>query len=184
MKLPKSPWLELILMCGVVILSFVALMLITKGAETPPGGMSLNNISLLTFGFFLLSFAIACIAVVAGIGGGVLFTPLMLAFTPIDSLIVRGTGLIVAMFSGLISTRPFMKSGLGNLKLSIYCCVGYGIGAFTGAQGAIWISERLGVTGEGFVRIALGIIVLLLALYFLQGGVKIEWPSPKPLAGL
>ena len=179
MKLPKSPWLELSLMSGVVILSYTALMLITKGAETPPGGMSLNNISLLTFGFFLLSFAIACIAVVAGIGGGVLFTPLMLAFTPLDSLMVRGTGLIVAMFSGLISTGPLMKSGLGNLKVSIYCCVGYGIGAFTGAQGAILASRQLGVTGEGFVRIALGLIVLLLALYFLQGGVKLEWPQVK-----
>jgi len=126
-KLLKSPWLELSLMCGVVILSYTALMLITKGAETPPGGMSLNNISLLTFGFFLLSFAIACVAVVAGVRGGVLFTPLMLAFTPVDSLIVRGTGIIVAMFSGLIATGPLMKSGLGNLKLSLYSCIGYGM---------------------------------------------------------
>ncbi len=176
-KLLKSPWLELIVMCAVVILSYIALVLISRGAETPPGGMSLNNIALLTFGFLLLSFAIAVIAVLAGIGGGVIFSPIMLAFTPVDSLIVRGTGLIVAMFSGLVSTGPFMKSGLGNLKLSIYCCVGYGIGAFMGAQGAIWASERLGVTGEGFVRITLGIIVFLLALYFLWGGVKIEWPQ-------
>jgi len=166
-------------MCGVVILSYIALTLITRGAETPPGGMSLNSISLLTFGFFLLSFAIASIAVMAGIGGGVIFSPLMLAFTPVDSLIVRGTGLIVAMFSGLVSTGPFMKSGLGNLKLSISCCIGYGTGAFIGAQGAIWVSQQLGATGEGFVRISLGVIVFLLALYFLWGGAKIEWPQVK-----
>jgi len=177
--LPKSPWLELVVICSVVILSYVALMLISIGVETPPGGMSLNNISLLTFGFFLLSFAIAIIAVMAGIGGGVLFTPLMLAFTPVDSLIVRGTGLIVAMFSGLVSTGPFMKSGLGNLKLSMYCCIGYGAGAFVGAQGAILVSERLGETGEGFIRIILGVIVFLLAFYFLWGGVKLEWPQVK-----
>ena len=177
--LPESPWLELVVMCGVVILSYVALMLISIGAETPPGGISLNNIYLLTFGFFLLSFAIAVIAVMAGIGGGVLFTPLMLAFTPVDSLIIRGTGLIVAMFSGLISTGPFMKSGLGNLKLSMYCCIGYGTGAFVGAQGAILVSERLGETGEGFIRIILGVIVFLLVLYFLRGGVKIDWPEVK-----
>ena len=173
-RLLKSPWLELIVMCAVVILSYIALMLISIGAKTPPGGISLSNISLLTFGFFLLSFAIATIAVLAGIGGGVIFSPLMLAFTPVDSLIVRGTGLIVAMFSGLVSTGPFMKSGLGNLKLSMCCCIGYGIGAFAGAQGAILVSERLGITGEGLVRISLGIIVFLLSLYFLWGGVKIE----------
>jgi len=40
MKLPKSPWLELSLMCGVVILLYTALMFIIKGAETPPGGMA------------------------------------------------------------------------------------------------------------------------------------------------
>jgi uncharacterized membrane protein YfcA len=89
--------------------------------------MSLNNLALLTFGFFLLSFAIGIIAVIAGIGGGVLFTPLMLAFTPVDSLIIRGTGLIVAMFSGLISSDPFLKSGLGNLKLAIYCCIDFAL---------------------------------------------------------
>jgi len=94
-----------------------------------------ESISLLSLGFFLLSFVIAAIAVAGGIGGGVLFTPIMLAFTPIDSLIIRGTGLVVAMFSGLISTGPLMKSGLGNLKLSMYCNVGYGPGAYLGAQG-------------------------------------------------
>ena len=175
----KSPWLELSLMSALIILSYIALMLISRGIETPSGGMTASSISGLLFGFFLLSFVIAIIAVVAGIGGGVLFSPIMLAFTPIDSLIVRATGLIVAMFSGLISTGPFMKSGLGNLKLSLYCCCGYGVGAFIGAQGAIWASKQLGITGEGIIRIILGVIVLLLAFYFLWGGVKIEWPKVK-----
>jgi len=178
-RLLKSPWLELSLMSVLVILSYLALGLISRGIETPPGGMTAGNISALLFGFFLLSFLIAIIAVIAGIGGGVIFTPIMLAFTPIDSLIVRGTGLIVAMFSGLVSTGPFMKSGLGNLKLSLYCCCGYGVGAFLGAQGAILAAKQLGTTGEGVIRIILGVIVLLLAFYFLRGGVKIEWPEVK-----
>jgi len=178
-KLLKSPWLELSIMSVVVILSYIALMLISRGIETPPRGMTAGDISGLLFGFFLLSFVIAIIAVIAGIGGGVLFTPIMLAFTPIDSLIVRATGLIVAMFSGLISTGPFMRRGVGNLKLSIYCCCGYGAGAFMGAQSAIWAAKQLGITGEGVIRIILGVIVLLLAFYFLWGGVKIEWPEVK-----
>ena len=178
-KLLKSPWLELSIMSVAIILSYIALMLISRVIETPPGGMTAGDISGLLFGFFLLSFVIAIIAVIAGIGGGVLFTPIMLAFTPIDSLIVRATGLIVAMFSGLISTGPFMRRGVGNLKLSIYCCCGYGAGAFVGAQGAIRVAKQLGVTGEGVIRIILGVIVLLLAFYFLWGGVKIEWPEVK-----
>jgi uncharacterized membrane protein YfcA len=172
----RSPWLEVMVMCAVVLLSFLALMLITKGAETPQGGLSLSNISLLVFGFFLLSFAIAIIAVMAGIGGGVLFTPIMLAFTPVNSLIVRATGLIVAMFSGLISSGPLARKGLGNLKLAMVCCLGYGSGSFAGAQLAVRASRYLGLAGEGLVRISLGLIVLALAVYFLLGGIRVEWP--------
>ena len=117
----KSPWLELIVMCSAVILSYIAMLLISRGAEIPPEGMALSNITWFLLGFFLLSFAVAIIAVLAGIGGGVIYTPLMLAFTPVNSLIVRATGLIVAMFSGLVSTGPFMKTGVGNLKLATIC---------------------------------------------------------------
>ncbi|MBN2452154.1 MAG: sulfite exporter TauE/SafE family protein [Lentisphaeria bacterium] len=162
-----------------VVVSYVALLFITRGAEIPPGGMALSSVTLLMFGFFLLSFAIAVIAVLAGIGGGVIYTPIMLAFTPVNSLIVRATGLLVAMFSGLVSSGPFLKRGIGNLKLAILCNLGYGIGGFTGAQGAIWVSRHMGSTGEGGIRLALGTIVLLLAVYFIAGGVKMEWPQVR-----
>ena len=179
LKIFRSPWLELGVMGVTILLSYSALLLISSGSAIPPGGMALTSITWLLLGFFLLSFAIAIIAVLAGIGGGVIYTPLMLAFTPVDSLIIRGTGLIVAMFSGLVSTGPFMKSGLGNLKLSIFCCCSYGIGGFIGAQGAIWVADRMGMSGEGIIRVILAGIVLTIALYFLWGGRKTEWPEVK-----
>ena len=60
---------------------------------------------------FVLSFLVAILSVIAGVGGGVIFTPLMLAFTSIDTLIIRSTGLVVAMFSGLVASGPFMREG-------------------------------------------------------------------------
>jgi uncharacterized protein len=178
-QLTRSPWLELLILASSVILSYIALSLISIGAAVPEGGMSLANIVRLMLGFFVLSFAIAIIAVLAGIGGGVIYTPLMLAFTPVNSLIIRATGLIVAMFNGLVSSGPFMKSGIGNLKLSIICTLGYGLGGFAGAQGAIWMAGRMGLTGEGIIRVVLGMIVLGLSLYFLLGSKKTEWPEVK-----
>ncbi len=145
-------------------------------AQPDVGDLGPEALSLLGIGFFVLSFAIASIAVMAGIGGGVLFTPIMLAFTPVDSLIIRGTGLVVAMFSGLVSSGPFMRSGLGNLKLSLYSTVGYGAGALFGAQGAVLANERLGEANEAVVRLTLGAIVFSLVFYFYRGGEKIEWP--------
>ena len=179
MKMFKSPWLEVNFMLLVLVLSYVALALITGSAETAPGEMTGGAIWGWLFGFFFLSFAIAMVAVIGGIGGGVLFTPFMLAFTPVDSLIVRATGLIVAMFSGLVSTGLFMKTGLANLKICIFCAAAYGVGAFAGAQGAILVAQHLGATGEGFIRLALGGILCALAVYFLVGGKKIEWPEVK-----
>ncbi|MEJ2717194.1 MAG: sulfite exporter TauE/SafE family protein [Deltaproteobacteria bacterium] len=178
-----SPWLEMILMLILIALSYIALAIISSVAETPAGGISTWTITGLLLAFFLFSFVIALVAVVAGIGGGVLFTPIMLAFTPVDSLIVRATGLVVAMFSGLISTGLFMRQGLANLRICIFSATAYGIGAFTGAKSAIFVAKYLGESGEGAVRIALGVILFLLAGYFIFGGKKIEWPEVKRVDG-
>ncbi|MBN1644265.1 MAG: sulfite exporter TauE/SafE family protein [Dehalococcoidales bacterium] len=178
-KLFQSPWLELSVLCLSVVLSYAALLMISKGAEIPPGGMAMSNITWLLIGFFVLSFAIAVIAVLAGIGGGVIYSPLMLAFTPVDSLIIRATGLVVAMFSGIVSSGLFMKTGIANFKVSIFSTLGYGLGGFVGAQGAIYVARNMGASGEGAIRIILACIVLLLVVYFILGGRKMEWPVVK-----
>ena len=228
-KLFKSPYIEIFIMVGVLIMSYIGIVIITAGLEapaekitapmkvelvelrgnldvvggqeaidaakanTPAGeeamvdvrinGMGGMQIFWVLFGSFLLSFAIALLAVMGGIGGGVLFTPILLAFTNVNSLIVRATGLVVAMFSGLISTGPFMKRGLANLKICILAAACYGIGAFVGAIMAILVAKHLGQAGEGIVRLALGGIILGLAMYFIIGGQKIEWPIVKKVDG-
>ncbi len=169
--------IEIMIMLGLLVICLTGLMLIGFTTEPPAGGMDGRLLVSWMVGFFLISFAIAIVSVTAGIGGGVLFTPFMLAFTPVDSLIVRGTGLIVAMFSGLISTGRFMQRGLANLKVCIYACVGYGIGAFIGSASAIRLAAIMGEEGEGFIRLALGGILLGLVVFFLRGGKKIEWPD-------
>lgn len=175
----KSPWIEIILMVGVLIIMYIAMGLVATGTETPADGMPASQIFAWLVGFFLLSFVIALVAVLAGIGGGLIFTPIMLAFTAVDTVVVRATGLIVAMFSGLISTGPFMKSGLANLKICIFCISSLSVGAFVGAQGAVVLAEKMGETGDGIVRLSLGIIVFLLTIYFIIGGNRTEWPEVK-----
>jgi len=182
-RLFGSQTMEVSVMLFTLIVSYAALFVISIGAEAPAGAMSALQIGMVSLGFFLLSFGIAVIAVVAGIGGGVLFTPIMLAFTSVDSLIVRATGLIVAMFSGLVSTGPFMRSGLANLRVSVLLAASYGVGAFGGAMGAILVADSLGATGEGFIRMALGLILVLLGVYFIMGGKKLEWPEVKKVDG-
>jgi len=119
------------------------------------------------------------VAVIAGVGGGVLFTPVMMGFTSIDTLIIRATGLVVAMFSGLISTGPFMRRGLADIKLVYFCSVPISVGALAGGYSAIVLSERLGDTGDAFVRLFLGLILVFIAFMFIAGGTKTEYPVIK-----
>lgn len=132
---------------------------------------------LIIVGSFLISTAIAIIAVIAGIGGGVIFTPIMLGFTSMDSLVIRATGLVVAMFGGLISSGPFMKSRLANLRIVFFCGVPITIGALTGSVCAIYLHDALGDVGDGVVRLSLGLLMLVIAYFLYTGGGKTEYPE-------
>lgn len=133
---------------------------------------------MIIIGSFLISTAIAVIAVIAGIGGGVIFTPIMLGFTSMDSLVIRATGLVVAMFGGLISSGPFMKSRLANVKITFYCGVPITIGALVGSVSAIHLHDAMGAVGDGLVRLSLGILMLVIAFFLFTGGGKTEYPEP------
>ena len=166
----QSPRLEIIIMVASVVLAYFGLAILSAVPQDyPVGGMPTSSV-------FMLSVAIALISVIAGIGGGVIFTPVMLAFTSVNSVIVRGAGLIVAMFSGLISTGIFIKKGLCNYKLSLVMTISQSVGALLGATAAIAVAENAGVTGEALMRVALGFILVALAVYFFVGGKKLDNP--------
>ena len=181
-KYLQSPYLEIIIMIGSIVLAYFGLAVLSMVPEVPAkGAMQTSSISLIALAFFLLSIAVAMLSVIAGIGGGVIFTPLMLAFTNVDSLIVRGTGLIVAMFSGLISTGIFLKKGLGNYRLCIMLTLSQGVGALLGATLAVSVANSSGVLGEGLMRSCLGVLLALIAVYLFLGGKKLEWPVIKKI---
>ena len=177
-KYLKSPYLESVVLVIAIMISFLCLGVISALSGQPPDGeMATPVISLIILTFFALSTAIAIVATIAGIGGGVIFTPIMLAFTDINSLIVRGTGLIVAMFSGPISIGVFTKKRLVNYRLSLVMALSQSMGALAGATLAIAAADGTGDIGEGLLRLGLGLILLSLAVFFLLGGKKLEWPQ-------
>jgi len=130
---------------------------------------------------FVLSLIIAIVAVLGGVGGGVIFTPIMLGFTSVDTLLVRSTGLVVAMFSGLVSSGPFMRKGLADVRLVFYCAIPIIIGAMAGSEAAIGMAENMGERGDALVRLLLGCILVFIAVLFIMGGSKTEYPEAKKL---
>src|SRR5258706_13339892 len=68
---------------------------------------------------FVVCFLLGIIAVPAGVGGGVLFVPIVVGFFPFHLDFVRGPGLLVAL-PGALAARPrLLEGGLANLRLAL-----------------------------------------------------------------
>lgn len=129
--------------------------------------------------FLVISIFVGIFAVLGGVGGGVIFTPLMLGFTAIDSFIIRATGLLVAMAGSLMAARPFLTRGLANIRLIIFISVPYSIFAVIGALLAGYVKESTGDTGEGMLRLGLGATVVLVSVVLLLRGKRVEYSDTK-----
>lgn len=174
------PWLELFALCAASIVVYGGWLLISMSIKAPPdAAVSSFYVSAWISGLFLASLGIGFIGTLGGIGGGVLWSPIAMAFTPMDSVIIRASGLVVAMFNALVATGPLARTGLCNIRLGLFLMIPVGIGAFIGAKSAIFVASAFGVTGEALIRMALALIIFALFLYFLLGGKKSEYPEVK-----
>lgn len=68
---------------------------------------------------FVVCFALGIIAVPAGVGGGVLFVPIVGGFFPFHLDFVRGAGLLVALASALAACPELLRMGFANLRLAL-----------------------------------------------------------------
>jgi uncharacterized membrane protein YfcA len=64
-------------------------------------------------------FVLGIIAVMAGVGGGVLFVPLVSGFFPFHLDFVRGAGLLVALAGALAAGPGLLKRNLASLRLAM-----------------------------------------------------------------
>jgi hypothetical protein len=184
---------------GIVIVLVVMLFVLCSGTayaapeEGPATGMSFvaaeadpaMGMSPVVFFFVMLVICtvIGVIAVLGGVGGGVVFTPLMMGFTPIDSFIIRGTGLFVAMSGALVAARPFLRRGLANVRLIFFAAVPYAVFAVIGALMAGYVEETAGDFGEALIRLILGLLVVFIALLILFAGRRVDYPEVERVDG-
>ncbi len=67
----------------------------------------------------LVTFVMGIIAVLGGVGGGVLFVPIISGFFPFHLDFVRGAGLLVALSGSLAAGPGLLKANLASLRLCI-----------------------------------------------------------------
>jgi uncharacterized membrane protein YfcA len=176
MRFIKKPFLIIMLVLTLLLLSSG-----TAYAAEPVNQAQTMGMSPLLFALILLlvCIMIGIIAPLGGVGGGVIFTPLMMGFTPLNSFIVRATGLLVAMFGSLRLSRPYLRRGVANIRLLLFAGVPYSIFAVTGALLAGYVQSTAGESGEGTIRLILGLLVMAIALLILLGGKSVEYPDIK-----
>ena len=118
---------------------------------------------------FLVSFALGIVAVLGGIGGGVLFVPVIGGFFPFHIDFVRGAGLLVALAGALAAGPGLLRSGMANLRLAFPLGLIASISAIVGASIGLALPDR--VINSALGGTILGIVVLM----FL--GRKLEMPD-------
>jgi uncharacterized membrane protein YfcA len=105
---------------------------------------------------FATTFLMGIVAVVGGIGGGVLFVPIVGGFFPFHLDFVRGAGLMLALCGALASGPGLLRSGLASLRLAMPLALAGSIGGIVGALVGLALPTRV-------VQVALGITVLAIA---------------------
>jgi len=130
--------------------------------------------SLLLFGF---CFVLGIGAMIAGLGGGILYVPIVSALFPFHLDYVRGAGLLVVL-SGALSAAPrLLSSGLASLRLALPMALASSLGSLIGANVGLTLSSDM-------VEISLGLVILAIVTLMVlakQADYPLV-PRPDPLA--
>ena len=99
------------------------------------------------------TFIMGVIAVLGGVGGGVLFVPIISGFFPFHLDFVRGAGLLVALAGALAAGPGLLRSGLASLRLAIPVALIASSCAIVGAMVGLALPTNV-------VQICLGVTIL------------------------
>jgi hypothetical protein len=102
---------------------------------------------------FIVTFIMGILAVLGGVGGGVLYVPIISGFFPFHLDFVRGTGLLVALSGALAAGPGLLKMNLASLRLAIPVALIASTCAIIGAMIGLALPTNI-------VQIALGATII------------------------
>jgi uncharacterized membrane protein YfcA len=113
---------------------------------------------------FFFCFAIGVLAVMAGVGGAVLYVPLVSGFFPFHIDFVRGIGLMVALAGALAAGPGLLRRGLANLRLALPAALIASTFSIVGAKLGLYLSSLNPDTLQTCMGITIIIIAVILVL--------------------
>lgn len=124
-----------------------------------------------TLGLFVVTFVLGIMAVLGGVGGGVLFVPIIGGFFPFHLDFVRGAGLLVALAGALAAGPGLLKKGIADLRLAIPVALIASSSAIVGAMIGLALPQNVVQTALGGT--ILGIVAIMIMAK------KSEYPEVK-----
>ncbi len=120
---------------------------------------------------FVVTFIMGIVAVLGGVGGGVLFVPIIGGFFPFHLDFVRGAGLLVALSGALAAGPGLLKKGMADLRLALPVALIASACAIVGAMIGLALPTNI-------VQTSLGATILGIVLIMLMAK-KSEYPEVK-----
>ena len=202
-KLPIGRWLFLLMF---YVMSCPA---IASATEVMVGGAPLKPWWFWPVILFFFCLILGILAVMAGVGGGVLYVPLVSGFFPFHLDFVRGIGLMVALAGALAAGPGLLRRNLANLRLALpvaliastFSIIGAMLGLYLSRLNPNLIQSCLGgtIVGIAFLLLfskntekpvvtkqdAIGLALGLQGVYWDDGAREsVEWKTHRTLLGL
>lgn len=148
---------------GLLSLLFILVVAIPAWAQTAPAAPSSATAYpwwMWPLVLLVVTFGLGVAAVLGGVGGGVLFVPIISGFFPFHLDFVRGAGLLVALAGALAAGPGLLKLNLASLRLAIPVALIASIFAIVGAMVGLALPTHI-------VQIALGATILFIVVLML-----------------
>lgn len=121
---------------------------------------------------FVVTFVMGVAAVLGGVGGGVLFVPIISGFFPFHLDFVRGAGLLVALCGALAAGPGLLKMNLASLRLSVPVALIASTFSIIGAMIGLALPTQI-------VQISLGATILGICVLMLTAKKSVLPEVPK-----
>ena len=121
----------------------------------------------------IVTFVLGILAVLGGVGGGVLFVPIVGGFFPFNLDFVRGAGLLVALAGALAAGPGLLKRNLASLRLALPVAIIASSAAIVGAMIGLALPQNV-------IQTLLGATILMIVV-IMATAKKSDFPNvPKP----
>ena len=122
---------------------------------------------------FFFCLVLGILAVMAGVGGGVLYVPLVSGFFPFHIDFVRGIGLMVALAGALAAGPGLLRRNLANLRLALPVALIASTCSVFGAMLGLYLSSL----NPDIIQVCLGFTIVAIAVLLIFSKIGLNQQS-------